>query len=78
MFAVVVSAIVFLLEYRLLRWRLSGKEVEGDRIWKNLRRFSGWTCAGCIAGAATYSALVETPFVLNLLYLESAAVKFTN
>jgi hypothetical protein len=49
--AAVVSAIVYLLEYRLLRWRLSGKEVEGDRIWKNLRRFSGWMCAGCVSGA---------------------------
>jgi hypothetical protein len=51
----VLSAIVYLLEYRLLRWRLIGKEVEGDRIWKNLRRFSGWTCVGCIAGAVAFS-----------------------
>ncbi len=51
-----LGAVVYLLEYRLLRWRLSGKEVEGDRIWKNLRRFSGWTCAGSVAGVATFSA----------------------
>jgi hypothetical protein len=51
---------VNLLEYRLLRWRLSGKEVEGDRIWKNLRRFSGWTCAGCVAGVVTCSVLMQT------------------
>jgi hypothetical protein len=51
--AAVVSAIVYLMEYRLLLWRLSGKEVEGDRIWKNLRRFSGWMCAGCVSGAVS-------------------------
>ena len=57
--AAVVSAIVYLLDHRLLRWRLSGKEVEGDRIWKNLRRFSGWTCAGFIAGAVGFSSTLR-------------------
>ena len=55
-----LGAVVYLLEYRLLRWRLSGKEVEGDRIWKNLRRFSAWTCAGCVAGAVTCSLLMQS------------------
>jgi hypothetical protein len=50
---------VYLLEYRLLRWRLSGKEVDGDRIWKNLRRFSGWTCAGSVAGVATFATMMH-------------------
>ena len=58
--ASLLSGIVNLLEYRLLRWRLSGKEVQGDRIWKNLRRFSGWTCAGCVAGAVTCSVLMQS------------------
>jgi len=53
----VLSAVFFLLDYRLLVWRRSGKEFEvtGDLIWKNLRRFSGWTCAGCVAGVAFVS-----------------------
>ncbi len=59
------SAIVYLLEYRLLRWRLSGKEVEGDRIWKNLRGYSGWVCAGCLAGIITLSTRMQS---LNLDY----------
>ncbi len=50
------SATFYLLDYRLLLWRRSGKEVDGDRIWKNLRLFSGWMCAGCVAGVATFSA----------------------
>ena len=54
-----VSGAVYLLEYRLLRWRLSGKEVEGDRIWKNLRRFSAWTCAGCVLGTAVFSMFLQ-------------------
>ncbi len=45
----------FLLDYRLLLWRRSGKEVEGDRVWKNLRRFSGWMFASCVAGILTFS-----------------------
>ena len=49
------SAAFFLLDYRLLLWRRSGKEVDGDRVWKNLRRFSGWMCAGCVAGLITFS-----------------------
>jgi hypothetical protein len=35
-FAAVFSATFFLLDYRLLLWRRSGKEVDGDRVWKNL------------------------------------------
>ena len=56
-FGALLSAVFFLLDYRLLRWRLRGKEFEvtGDVIWKNLRRFSGWTCAGCVAGVALVS-----------------------
>ena len=52
-----LSAVFFLLDYRLLVWRRSGKEFEvtGDLIWKDLRRFSGWTCAGCVAGVAAFS-----------------------
>ena len=57
--AAVISAICWLLDYRLLRWRIIGKEVEGDKIWKNLRRFSGWTCAGCIAGAVACIAFMQ-------------------
>ena len=55
-----LGATCYLLEYRLLLWRRSGKEVEGDRIWKNLRRFSGWTCAGCIAGAVGFSLRMQS------------------
>ncbi len=55
----VVSAIVFLLDYRLLRWRLSGKEIEGDCIWKNLRRFSGWMCTGSLLGVFSYFAWMQ-------------------
>ena len=57
--AAVFSAVCYLLEYRLLRWRRTGKEVKGDRIWKNLRRFSGWMCAGCIAGTIAFSAWMQ-------------------
>jgi hypothetical protein len=52
-----MGATCYLLEYRLLLWRRSGKEVEGDRIWKNLRHFSGWMCAGCVAGVVSFSLL---------------------
>jgi hypothetical protein len=58
-----------LLEYRLLRWRLSGKEVEGDRIWDNLRGYSGWMCAGCLAGIVTLSTRMHS---LNLDYVHQA------
>ena len=46
---------MYLLDYRLLLWRLSGKEVDGDRVWKNLRRFSGWMFASCLAGIVWFS-----------------------
>ncbi len=57
--AAVLSATFFLLDYRLLLWRRRGKEVEGDRIWKNLRLFSGWMCAGCVAGVITFSLFLQ-------------------
>jgi hypothetical protein len=57
--AAVISSVCFLLDYRLLRWRIIGKEVDGDRIWKNLRRFSGWACAGCLTGAASCFAHMQ-------------------
>ena len=58
-FGAVLSAVFFLLDYRLLLWRRSGKEFEvtGDLIWKDLRRFSGWTCAGCVVGVVLVSLL---------------------
>ena len=49
----------FLLDYRLLRWRLSGKDIVGDRIWNDLRLFSGWMCAGCVAGVAAFSGWMQ-------------------
>ena len=57
------SSVFFLLDYRLLLWRRSGeksKEVDGDRVWKNLRRFSGWMCAGCVAGVVAFSLLLQS------------------
>ncbi len=51
------SATFFLLDYRLLLWRRSGeksKEVDGDRVWKDLRMFSGWMCAGCVTGIISF------------------------
>ncbi len=58
--AAVLSATFYLLDYRLLLWRLSGKEVDGDRVWKNLRRFSGWMFAGCVAGVVLFSCLLQS------------------
>ncbi len=58
-FGALVSATFFLLDYRLLLWRRSGKEVDGDRVWKNLRRFSGWMCAGCVAGVVTFCLFLQ-------------------
>jgi hypothetical protein len=55
----VFSAAFFLLDYRLLRWRLSGKEVLGDRVWKNMRRFCAWTFAGSVAGIVTFSLFLK-------------------
>ena len=57
--AAVLSAIFFLLDYRLLRWRLSGREVEGDRVWKNLRQFSGFLSIGCLSGVVAFSLLLQ-------------------
>lgn len=67
-FAAVPSATFFLLDYRLLRWRRIGKEVEGDRIWKNLRRFSGWMCAGCVTGIVAFASWMQS----NAYLYESA------
>ncbi len=54
------SATFFLLDYRLLRWRRSGKNVEGDRIWKDLRRFSGWMFAGCVTGIVAFASWMQS------------------
>jgi hypothetical protein len=60
--AAVLSALCYFLEYRLLLWRQRGKEVDGDRIWKNLRRFSGWISTGCLAGIVTFSLFMQSRF----------------
>jgi len=57
--AAACAAVFYLLDYRLLRWRIEGKEVDGDRVWKNLRRFSSWMFAGCAAGAFADSAWMQ-------------------
>ena len=36
-------------------WRLNGKEVDGDSIWRNLRAFSGRMSTGCFAGVVAFS-----------------------
>jgi hypothetical protein len=54
-FSALFSATFFLLDYRLLLWRRSGKQVDGDRVWKNLRRFSGCMFASCVAGIISFS-----------------------
>jgi hypothetical protein len=64
----VFSATFFLLDYRLLLWRRSGKKVEGDRIWKNLRRFSGWMFAGCVTGIVAFASWKQS----NAYLYESA------
>jgi hypothetical protein len=58
--AAVFCATFYLLDYRLLLWRLSGKEVDGNRVWKNLRRFSGWMFASCVAGIVSFSFLLQS------------------
>jgi hypothetical protein len=82
-----VSAIVYLLDYRLLRWRLSGNEVEGDLIWKNLRRYCGWMFVSCIAGVITsilimqaHNLYIETlvPGISRRRYYELNASSFRN
>jgi hypothetical protein len=57
--AAVFSATFFLLDYRLLRWRLSGKDVHGDRVWNHLRRFSGWMFGGSAAGIVTFALFLK-------------------
>ena len=49
-----LSGICYLLNYRLLLWRRSGKDVDGDNIWRNLRVFCGWMCSGCAAGTVGF------------------------
>ncbi len=41
-----------------------GGTVEGDRLWKNLRRFSAWTCAGS-------QTQVELPIVEARQFLQT-------
>jgi hypothetical protein len=38
--------------------------VDGDRIWKNLRRFSGWMFASCVAGIVFFSFNLQSQTVL--------------
>jgi hypothetical protein len=57
--AAVFCATFYVLDYRLLLWRLSNKEVDGDRVWKNLRRFSGWMFASCVAGIVMFSVNLQ-------------------
>lgn len=33
--------------------------MDGDRIWKNLRRFSGWMCAGCVSGLISFAVVMR-------------------
>ena len=53
-----ISGICCGLQRRLLLWRRRGWEVVGDRTWKHLGTYSGWMCAGCVAGVVTFAALV--------------------
>jgi hypothetical protein len=50
----VLGGFVWGLQRRLLLWRRRGWEIVGDRTWKNMGQFSGWMCAGCIAGAIAF------------------------
>ncbi len=34
--------------------------MDGDRVWKNLRRFSGWIFASCVAGIVSFSCLLQS------------------
>jgi hypothetical protein len=60
--AALLSAIFWSLEYRLLLWRQRGIEVVGDQIWNELRRFSGWMFAGCVAGSVAMAARLQGNF----------------
>ena len=67
--AAVLSAIFYLLELRLLRWRLHGKEVDGDSIWRNLRAFSGRMSTGCFAGVVAFSLQMQSlDFEFDLMF----------
>ncbi len=68
-----LSAACYLLNYRLLLWRRGDKEVVGDRIWKDLPRFSGWLCAGSAAGVVAFAfnmqarnSLYDTSTILGI------------
>ena len=54
-----LGAIFWCLEYRLLLWRRRDIEVVGDQIWNELRRFSGWMFAGCVAGSVALAARLQ-------------------
>jgi len=64
-----MGGICYGLQLRLLLWRRRGLdwEVVGDRIWKHLRKFSGWMCTGCAAGVVIYAANMRA----NDLFFES-------
>jgi hypothetical protein len=64
-----MGGICYGLQRRLLLWRRRGRdwEVVGDRIWKHLRKFSGWMCTGCAAGVVIYAANMRA----NDLFFES-------
>jgi hypothetical protein len=57
------------LQRRLLLWRRRGWDVVGDRIWEHLGSYSGWMCAGCVAGAVASSLHMQR----ELLYQETRA-----
>jgi hypothetical protein len=50
----VISGVSYGLNHRLLMWRRSGKDVDGDNIWLNLREFSGWMSVGCTTGVVGF------------------------
>ena len=58
--AAVVGGVVWALQRRLLLWRRRGWDVVGDKTWKNLGRFGGWMCCGCIAGVVAFAAYMQT------------------
>jgi hypothetical protein len=74
--AAVFSAIFFCLDYRLLLWRVRGKEVHGDRVWKNMRRFCGYMCVGCIAGVVESFLLMQSHHLFYASFLASTRRQF--
>ena len=63
--AAVTSGVCYGLQRRLLLWRRRGWEVVGDRIWKHLGTYSGWMCAGCVAGVVTFPVFLHADYVLS-------------